>query len=228
MKIFITTQGGQRIDLDVEPNFKTEDVKAKCAEVLRVSIPPDRWHLIFAGKEMKNGKTIFEQGVRKDMFLQLHQDEIMQIDVKTSNDKTIKLEVKPTDTIADVKVKLQEREGIAPEKQRLTFGGQQLKESVMLLDYGIGNNSTLHVIFNVDTIMNVFVKTFEGKTITLHMKPNDKVEDVKKQIQNKLGIVPALQKLTFGAKELEDGKELSEYNIGDNCTLNLVWQLPGG
>lgn len=70
----------------------------------------------------------------------------MQIFVKTLTGKTITLDVEPTDTVLAVKVKLQEREGIPPAQQRLTFQGKQLEDEKTLAECGIQDASTLQLV----------------------------------------------------------------------------------
>ncbi|CAF3942031.1 unnamed protein product [Adineta steineri] len=211
-----------QIPLNVTDSDTIRHVKIKIQG--KQGIPIDEQILLFEYLTLEDNRTLNNYGIQDGSTLRLYRRFYRgEIIVKTLTGKAIILDMEPSDTIENVKAKIQDKEGIPPDQQCFVFAGKRLEEGQMLSDYNIHPGSILHFILRLrggGWFIQVHIRTFTRKIITLKVALSNTVKHVKEQIKAKEGIPIDQQHLICGGHSMEDERTLGHYIIDSMSELD--------
>lgn len=224
IKIHVVMLSGKTIELALDARQTIRQVKAKVDAQER--IPWEEQSLMMGGTELKNSWTLCDSGVQGGALLQLLRMLPIKIFVKSLTGKTLSLDAYLSNTVKEIKDKIQDSEGIPPVDQRLIFQERELEESLTLSDCNIHDGSNLHLILHSTRRWGtLYANTVTGTTTVVDVCLDGTVDNLKSQIQDKTGILPSQQCLVFEGSRLQDGCALSDYNLRAESTIQMVSPL---
>ena len=222
-KIFIDYLKIKTIEIDVEYSDTIENIKQKIKDK-EINLP-NYYKLTFDSMELKNNLTLRDYNIKANFTIDLVKINIIQIFVENLNGKKIVLEVEYSDTIKDIKNKINFKQQNFSLEYKLLFDGINLKDNKTLKDYNINENSIIYLQYYKD--IKIFIEMNEKK-IELNAKTSDTISHIKFEIswiKRKLdeSIDSNKFKLIFDGIKLEDKKTLEDYNIVNNSIIYLQY-----
>ncbi|XP_041058967.1 uncharacterized protein LOC121286011 [Carcharodon carcharias] len=149
-----------------------------------------------------------------------------EITVFTLDGSSLSLNANINNTISMIKKEIQQKWDIPVYQQRLSFNEAILGDNKSLLHSGIFFDATLHLV--ITTSMQIFVRTVNGRDLTLDVSPTDKVLSLRNKIESLERLSSSQYYLTYGSIPLEDGNTLESYGIKQHSTININLRLRGG
>ena len=228
-QIFVKNLLGKSVALDVQATDTVQDVKRKLQD--KEAIPAGQQRLVFQTRELEDSRTLADYNIQRDsnlgLVLRLVGGASYQIFVKNLLGKSVALDVQATDTVQTVKQKLQDKEGIPADQQRLVYTTKELDPTRTLADYNIQRDATLHLVLRLRGGMQIFVKTLTGKKSEFNVDEEDTVLRLKTQLQEKEGIMADQIKLILNGRQLNDADTLKSKSVAAGTVLHMVLILRG-
>ncbi|XP_025798348.1 polyubiquitin-like [Panicum hallii] len=212
------------VALDVKSTDTVDQIKTKISAI--EGIGKSQQVLFFCGNHLENNNRLADYNIMTNSSVDLYVTDGMQISVSIpSVGKIIKLNLKKSQSVADVKSEIEQKVGIPLDEQILMYGCQQLEDNKLLSQCGLSNGHTLHVLVCPTDKLRISINVDGERTVNLDVKSWYTVADVKLMIETFEGL-PACSQILMrtqpgGAETLKDTETLQNQHIRNNDTLML-------
>ena len=195
-------------------------VKKKIYEYTK--IPPEIQNLFYLRQELDNNQMLSSYNMKNisKLFLMLKSNKDICIIIKRPTGTIIPLDVNLNYTILDIKLLIANKEKSALKNIVLRYDEKELTDNNLKLKYlNIGPKSVIEEIFYSENGFQIFIKTLAGITITVPVKSDYTIENIKEITYYKTSVPINQQRLIFEGKPLNNNRTLREYNIQKESTL---------
>ena len=222
LEIFVQVTSQEIITLEVDSSDTIGNLKEKIKD--KKGFSAEEQHLFFQRKKLKDNRTVCDYNIQNkstlNLLLQVPAEQMYRLDVTilTEDRRQVTLAVNASDSISELKRKIQDMTGVLRHKQSLSFAGIELENACTISAYDIRNKSVINLVV---TIKVYLVTPLSQERMTLVLKPKDTIGIVKDKIHAKTKISPHQQVLKFNDKQLDDVHSLNYYGIENKSSLFL-------
>ncbi|KMT16017.1 hypothetical protein BVRB_3g051950 [Beta vulgaris subsp. vulgaris] len=145
----------------------------------------------------------------------------------TVGGSVVPIRVLESDSVASVKLRIQNHRGFFVKNQKLVFDGRELaRNDSPVRDYGVANETVLHLVLRLSNIQAIIVRTVCGKEFEFHVERSRNVGYLKQQIARRGNGLFDLkdQELLCDGEELQDQHQIQEYCKNNDAVIHLIVQ----
>ncbi|XP_062104544.1 polyubiquitin-like [Humulus lupulus] len=220
MKIYVKIASNKKtIVVEARGYHIVHEIKSKI--LVAEGVKQDQYSLFHGGKSLEDYRTLVSLGIKTESTLHLifHPRTLLPIIVRTPTGKLLSFEVQVLYTIRNVKTIVESFVGCPVDECKIFYAGNELEDCKSLAFYEIEENSTLEL---QPSWIQIFVKTWSSKTITLHVMRSNSIREVKEKLFCKVGMPICRQNIVFCGRILDENRSLLCYNVEKHSTLHML------